>query len=115
MGSFVNGPKDDRKIYVMGNPTPAMAGRRPELIPQGLPRRVRYVFAPNEEVNGAADILRKGLDTGDVKMYGDSVMLQPGGCKVLKGRGLKSTKGKGKTSVIDPSDLKKGIWTLGWK
>jgi len=110
-GSFVNGPKDNRKIYIEGMPTPDMAGRKPDLIPQAIPRRVRYMFAPNEVVNAAAEILGRGLDAGDAKMYADSVMLQPGGCKVLKGRGLKNAKGN--MSVIDPSNLKKGNLTGG--
>lgn len=106
IGSFVNGPKDNRKVYVQGMTVPDMAGRKPELIPQAIPRRVRYMFSPNEAVNNAANILGQGLDTGDVKLYGDSVMLQPGGCVVLKSRGLKSTKQK--MSVVDLGDLQKG-------
>lgn len=108
LASFLNGPKDARKVVVAGGPTPEMSGRRQELVPGAIPNRVRYMFSPNEVVNRVADILTKGLTSGDANLYADSVWLQPGGWKVLKAKCAICSKDKSKMSVIDPNDLQKG-------
>lgn len=77
--SSLNGAKNGRKPSVTGSILPDMKGRRPELIPMPLPRRVLYVFAPNTVVNDVADKLAVALQNGDATIIDKTLCLQPGG------------------------------------
>jgi hypothetical protein len=102
--AYVNGPSDKRKTYVSGDVIPSMVDRKPELVPQAIPVRVRYVFAPNATVNTAAEILRKGIENADASLFADSIMLQPGGYKLFKGS---CNLGESKIKTIDPTNITK--------
>jgi hypothetical protein len=101
--------KTERKSYVIGDSFPDMNGRRPELVPQSLPKRVRYRFSEDSVVNRLADRLSAALASGDASLFGDIVMVQPGAWSVLKNRGKIGKDGMGELQMIDPKQgLKDG-------
>ena len=64
-----------------GEAFPSMDNRPVDLRPGTLPERVRYVFASDDEVVAAADILRLRLLASDLtegSLFGDAVLLQAG-------------------------------------
>lgn len=110
--SFINGKEDARKVYVLGETTPPMLTRNAELVPEPIPKRVRYMFAANEVVNTAAGIVRKQVEEADASLFKDTIWLQPGAFKLLK----KSCKLEdSKMTMSDPSDIKKGNLDAGLK
>jgi len=81
-----------------------MASRKAELVPQRIPKRVRYVFDSNEHVNGASEALQKAVGAGDAAILKDKAMVLPGAYNILgQVIGLKSN-----MTVLDPGEMKKG-------
>jgi hypothetical protein len=105
--SFINGKEDKRPIYVAGQPIPDMNGRKAELIPGAIPSRVRYMFSVNDTVNNASEILRNGIESLNMSLFKDSLMVQPGAFKQIKEKCALGSAGP-KSRMIDPADIKKG-------
>jgi len=106
----VEAKKEVPKAYVRGEPIPDMTTRRPELVPQVLPARVRYRFSDNAVVNRLADRLGSALSKGDTSVFGNVVMVQPGAWTIVKSLGPIGKKGTGELRIIDPKQgFKNGL------
>ena len=105
--SSLNGAKNVRKSSTAVSVLPDMGGRKPELTPGALPKRVLYVFAPNIIVNNVAEKLAVALQKGDSTIVGETLFLQPGGWQVLKDKCAIGKKNATKMSIVDPQQLKK--------
>jgi hypothetical protein len=105
---FAAKPKEPpRKAYVAGETFPDMTTRRPELVPQALPPRVRYRFSEGAAVNRLADLLRQGLATGDAALFSNVILVHPGAWAVLKERGKIAAKDSAEMHILNPAQIAK--------
>ncbi|KAF0093710.1 MAG: hypothetical protein E1N59_2540 [Puniceicoccaceae bacterium 5H] len=81
--------ESDRDIYTKGRAFPDMSARRPELRPEAVPARVRYVLVDDATVNAVADQLDAAIQARDTAIFGDTLFVLPGAWDVLKVNGAR--------------------------